>query len=852
MSRFHWKYFLLTLVLVIAVFGLTLFAFPAWTHSYGLLLVLGGVVVSGVVGFVANLRTVIEPPPPPPAPVARPEVPPAVSSIGVSIGSQGNTSISGDVVGGNKITYEAPLPTFTAFHQLPAPPRDFTGRSAELTELLANFDKGVTISGLHGQGGIGKTALALKLAEQIAPRYPDAQFYLDLKGVSPQPLTTAEALAHVIRAYHPLAKLPEGEAELRGLYLSVLHEQRALLLMDNAKDAAQVELLMPPATCCLLVTSRQHFTLPGLPSKNLEQLPPDDARELLVKIAPRISPTPSPAPPPSGRPSMGEGVLPSPVGELTDGGRAGDGGDAADQLAKLCGYLPLALRLTASALAERGDLTPADLIRRLADVQTRLKLTGAEASLQLSYDLLPSELQKLWCALAVFPDAFDRAAVAAVWELEADKAHEALSELVRYSLLDFAPTPSPALPHSPSARMGEGVSLPSPVGELSDEIGGEGGGRYRLHDLARLYAAARQSASERAAAQQKHAAHYETVLRATKELYKQGGEAITRGLALFDLEEKNIQAGQAWAEANAEKDDTAAQLCSDYPDAGAYVLNLRQHPRERIRWLESALAAARRLKRREAEGAHLGNLGLAYADLGETRKAIEYHEQALVIDREIGDRRGEGADLGNLGLAYAALGETRKAIEYHEQALVIDRGIGDRRGEGTALGNLGNAYYSLGETRKAIEYYEQHLTIAREIGDRRGEANALMNTGLAYANLGEARKAVGYHEQALYIFREISDRRGEGRVLGNLGSAYAALGATRKALEYQEQSAVVAREIGNKRGEGAALFNLSLALDKLGERAQAIAHAQAALKIYEQIEDPHAGKVRKQLEAWGG
>jgi tetratricopeptide (TPR) repeat protein len=831
MSRFHWKNFAFALGLVVIVLAATLLFFPEWSKSNGLFLTIVGVIVVTVVGFVANWRTAFEQPPPvaPPTPVVE------------------------------KIIREIEVPAstlaFSFLHQLQPPPRDFTGREAELTELLTNFDKGVTISGLHGQGGIGKTALALKLAEQLTPRYPDAQFFLDLKGVSPQPLTTAEALAHVIRAYHPLAKLPEGEAELRGLYLSVLHDQRALLLMDNAKDAAQVELLLPPATCCLLVTSRQHFTLPGLPSKNLEQLPPDDARELLVKIAPRITPslTPSPPPPPSGKPPMGEGVLPSPVGELTDGGRAGDGGKAADVLAKLCGYLPLALRLTASALAERVDLSPADLIRRLTDTQKRLELTGAEASLRLSYDLLPRELQKLWRALAVFPDSFDRAAAVAVWKLEADKAHDVLSELVRLSMIDFSlHSLLDRSPHPGPLPSGERESPPSPSGR-GDGGEGEHQGRYRLHDLARLYAASLLNTSERDAAHasRHHATHYATVLRAAKELYKQGGEAIQRGLALFDLEQKNIQAGQAWAEANLGKDDTAAQLCDDYPDAGTYILDLRQHPHERIRWLESALAAARRLKRREAEGVHLGNLGLAYSNLGETRKAIDFYEQALVISRKINDRRNEGAWLGNLGIAYADLGETRKAIEYHEQALVIDRQIGDRRGEGQDLGNLGNAYADLGETHKAIEYYEQQLIITREIGDRRGEGNALGSLGLAYADLGGTRKAIEYYEQALPIFREIGDRRGEGNALQGLGISCYSLGETRKAIEYYEQQLVITREIGDRRGEGNALFNMSLALNKLGERAQAIAHAQAALKIREEIEDPRAGMVRKQLEAWG-
>ncbi len=109
-----------------------------------------------------------------------------------------------------------------ALHQLPTPPADFTGRADELKELLAAVKTGgVTISGLQGLGGVGKTALALKLAEQLKPDYPDAQFYLDLKGVT-QPLTPRDAMAYVVRAWHPTAQLPEKEEEVAALYRSVL------------------------------------------------------------------------------------------------------------------------------------------------------------------------------------------------------------------------------------------------------------------------------------------------------------------------------------------------------------------------------------------------------------------------------------------------------------------------------------------------------------------------------------------------------------------------------------------------------------------------------------------------------
>ena len=115
-------------------------------------------------------------------------------------------------------------------------------------------------------------------------------------------------------------------------------------------------------------------------------------------------------------------------------------------------------------------------------------------------------------------------------------------------------------------------------------------------------------------------------------------------------------------------DADVARLGMTYPDAGAYVLSLRQHSRERIRWLEIALAAARRLQHRKGEGATLGNLGIAYANLGETRRAIQFYEQALLIHREIGDRRGEGNDAGQFGHCLQDLGETRRAIQFFEQA----------------------------------------------------------------------------------------------------------------------------------------------------------------------------------------
>jgi tetratricopeptide (TPR) repeat protein len=639
------------------------------------------------------------------------------------------------------------VPGLTTPFQLPPPPADFTGRVAELTELRAAIEKGgVHISGIQGQGGVGKTALALKLAAELAPNFPDAQIYVDLRGVSEKPLTAAEAMSHVLRTFHPEAKLPEKEEELRAQYLSVLHDKRALLLMDNARDAAQVKPLVPPEGCALLVTSRQHFALPGLQAKNLETLPPPDAKDLLLRIAPRI--------------------------------------DAeAETIARLCGYLPQALRLAASAMAVRVNLEPADYARQLADEKKRLGLLAGDdesvgASITLSYNLLDAEMQRRGRVLGAFPGTFDVAAAAAVMGLEEDPAQETLGQLLKFSMLEWD----------------------------------EATKRYRLHDLMRAFARSRLSGAEAEDAARRHSEYYCDDVRSADALYRRGGESSMRGLAKLDLEFENIQTGQAWAAAHAVIDPNAAKLCNNYADWGSYILPLRQRPRERIDWREAALAAARQMKDFAAEPRHLGNLGLAYRNLGDYRRAIEFHEKALGLDRAIEDRRGEAEDLANLGSAYQSLADYESAIQRYEESLKIIRETGDRFAEARVLGNLGNTYHFLGELRRAAEYYERALTIAREIGDRSAES----------------------------------------AVLGNLGNVFGSMGDFRRAIDYHQRQLIMSREIGDRRSEGSALWNLSLMFDKLGQRGEAIKQAEEVVNIFEQVEDPNAAVVRRQIQLWRG
>lgn len=604
----------------------------------------------------------------------------------------GSTIITGD---GNVVQISRPAnPVATALHQLRAPVGDFVGREQEINTLIdaLSHASSACIGGINGMGGTGKTELALLVAQRLSVNYPEAQFFINLQGTAPKPRPPQEVMATCIRAFlGPEARLPEDLDQLTQLYRSQLNGKRVLLLLDNAADSAQVRPLLPPPGCGLLVTSRQTITLPGMTSLTLNALTGNEARKLLLEIAPRAQP-------------------------------------AVEEICKFCGYLPLAIRAAGSLLAITADLDPSDFAAQLKDERNRLKRLGTEgvemdvaASFNLSYVGLTPEAARVFRLLSVFPGTFDAAAAEVVCD---DAGHVSLSDSVRRSLVLY---------------------------DASTK-------RYRLHDLARLFAGEKLSVEERAAGMKRHATHYKEVLAAANDLYLQGGKALISGLELFDLEWANIQAGHAWVAAqDVEVDEDVARLSMAYPNAGLYVLHLRQHPRERIRWLEITLATARRLKHRTDECTALGNLGIAYSELGEPKRAIEFYEQGLLIYREHGHRKGEGNALGSMGVAHAALNKTKLAIQFFEEQLAIAQETGDRKGEGNALGNLGCAYCSLGESQRAFEFCERALVIDRERGDLRSEGSDLLNMSLALDQLGKHAEALQHAEQALTIFEQIED-----------------------------------------------------------------------------------------------
>ncbi|MBA9002530.1 NB-ARC domain-containing protein [Thermomonospora cellulosilytica] len=370
----------------------------------------------------------------------RPDGRPPASRNEVSGGAHG-TVVQVGSVGGDVNLHVAPaVPPVPA--QLPAPPPYFTGRARELdrlTELsdaaLAGGSPAVVV--ITGVGGVGKTSLTLTWLHRIRSAFPDGQLFADLRAFTAVsagvPRDPGELLGRFLRALGvPPERTPPDADEQAALFRSLLADRRMLIMLDNAATAAQVRPLLPgQGPVVVAVTSRRRLSglaVDGAAFLPLAPLGQDGARQLLDRML-GMSRT-----------------------------RAEQG--AADELAELCGRLPLALCTAAARLASRGHLPISRVVAELADESGRLAALGGEegTSVQAVFDLayrdLPPETAALYRLLSVHPGAdFDAAAVAALAEVDDAEATARLEHLVDAHLL---------------------------------EAGTDG--RYRLHDLARLHA----------------------------------------------------------------------------------------------------------------------------------------------------------------------------------------------------------------------------------------------------------------------------------------------------------------------------------------------------------------------------
>jgi DNA-binding SARP family transcriptional activator/tetratricopeptide (TPR) repeat protein len=700
-----------------------------------------------------------------------------------------------------------PAPPPTAPRQLPGGVRHFTGRTAELhrlSELLEEArGEAVVISAIAGTAGVGKTALAVHWARQVADRFPDGQLYVNLRGYDPgQPMSPADALAGFLRALGVSGRdIPPDLEERAARYRSLLAGRRMLVLLDNAGEVEQVRPLLPGAPDCMtVVTSRD--ALAGLVAR-------DGAARLELDLLPLAE---------------AGGLLRTLIGE-----RAMADPAATAALAERCCRLPLALRVVAERAVARPAASIADLVTELAGQQRRLDLLEAGAD--------------------------PRTAVRAVLSWSCRQLDPGLTGAFRLAGL----YPGPDLePYAAAALTGSSPGQASDALELMARahlIHSARPGRYVMHDLLRDYARELATAQDgqdsvRAALTRLFDYYLHTAAAAMDVLYPAElhrrprispsatpAPSLTDPVAArawLDAERANLVAVAAHTTAHGWPGHTTrlATTLFRYLEARAYY-------QEAVTICTCARAAARETGDQAAEAEALNGLGLIDGQQDRYQQAAGHLRQALALSRLAGDRTGEARARNNLGLVDGRQGRYPQAASHYRKALALFRNTGDRTGEARALGNIGVIDRRQGRYPQAARHHQQALALYRQTGDQAGEAHALTNLGTVEVWQGRYRQAAGHLCQALVLHRETSNRAGEARTLASLADVELRQGRYPQASDNFRLALGLFREIGDRAGEADALNGLGEVCLATGQPGSARTQHAAALGLANQIRDAY-------------
>ncbi|WP_018682915.1 AfsR/SARP family transcriptional regulator [Actinokineospora enzanensis] len=642
--------------------------------------------------------------------------------------------LAGDAVPSRPVG-DAPVP-----RQLPAPPTPFVGRRADLDRLdgiLADQRAGdsVPIAVVGGIGGIGKTWLALQWAHRELDRFPDGQLYVDLRGFDPtcDPVSPSTAVRGFLDALGVAPDAVPADLDARtGLYRSLVADKRMLVVLDNARDSAQILPLLPgSAASTVLVTSRHQLT--GLTaahaaaSMHLDCLSDDDARELL--------------------------------GRRLDPQRIAGEPDAAAELLAYCGGLPLALTIATVQVAGAPDYRLADLVEELRDSPSRLDaLDGGELNASL------------------------RGVFAASYGALSPAAAEA------FRLLGPAPGPDISLPGAANLLRLPGTRARVVLRELRRAHLVQQGcpNRFRMHDLVRLYAADRArpeqgEKSRRLVDFYAHSAHRADQLLNPHRPPVSPGEPPAgcepmvfdgRGdaMAWFDVEHANLLAAQRLA-ANQGWDAAAWHL--------AWALTafhfLGGHLPDQIAVWRLGLAAAERLGDSSARTTAHRRLGDACARGGELVEGITHLEKALEL-AAAGDVAEQAHAHRALGIAWEQRGDLERALAYSLLALLLYQGLDNPVWESTALNTVGWCQARLGEYGAARRHCCQALELAESAGYHDGVAGTLDSLGYVAQHAGLHDEAIEYYNRALRMFRAHGNAYEAANTLVNLGDVHVAVG----------------------------------------------------------------------------
>jgi tetratricopeptide (TPR) repeat protein/transcriptional regulator with XRE-family HTH domain len=743
-----------------------------------------------------------------------------------------------------------------ATRTLPRDTASFTGRGRELARLLADVTPAAAghVVGIHaidGMAGIGKTTLAVRVAHELADKFPDGQFFLPLHAHTPgqRPADPADALASLLlTAGLGAQEIPPGLEARAARWRDHTAGKKILLVLDDAAGHEQVRSLLPgtPGSMVLITSRRRLAALDDAAQISLDTLAADDAATLLTRMA--------------ARPSLSSGD------------------PAVLEITRLCGYLPLAIGMIASQLRNHPARTAAGLAAELSVARDRLSLMYAEnlsvgAAFDLSYADLNSGQQRLFRLLGLAPgpsvDAYGAAALAGI-PLAAARRH--LDELYDQHL----------------------IAEPAP-------------GRYELHDLLREHARTLVAADDRADGESavvrlldyyahaglaagQHFTPWETAYRRPPPGPVPADvpdlAAFSPAAAWLEAERANVHAAVAYAAVRGHSEHAIAMAA-----AMSGFLIARGHWDQGAALQHRVLAAARQAGDRLAEADALCSLGGWQRETGNYLAAGESLTEAMAIYRAAGDVPGQANALSDRGFLQVLMGDYPAADASHRQALSLVRASGDRVAEAFGLQQLGLVQQLVGDYPAATASLQrardlftdasvrlgqamalnclsvvqqetgdypsaaasQHeaLAIFRDLGHLMFQAYALNDLGLVYQDTGDYPAAAASHDEALALFRDLGNRLGQAEALNRLGELATRTRATEQAQQLHGQALSIAREIGAVPEEARALEGLGSSYLQSADPDRGAEHFQLALVIYQRLGVPGARRVQAALEDLG-
>ncbi|UUN27492.1 BTAD domain-containing putative transcriptional regulator [Streptomyces sp. FIT100] len=699
-------------------------------------------------------------------------------------------------------------PQVTRPAQLPATVPDFTGRAAFVRELsgrLATAEGSVmAVSALAGIGGVGKTTLAVHVAHAARPHFPDGQLYVDLQGAGPRAAEPETVLGAFLRALGTAdPAIPDSLDERAALFRSLLDGRRVLVLLDNARDAAQVRPLLPgTAGCAALVTSRVRMVdLAGAHLVDLDVMSPEEALQLFTRI----------------------------VGDE----RVSAEREAALDVVAACGFLPLAIRIAASRLAARRTWTVSVLAAKLADERRRLdELQAGDLAVKATFELGYGQLEPAQArafrllGLADGPD-LSLAAAAAVLDLPPQATEDLLEALVDTSLVESAAP-----------------------------------GRYRYHDLVRLYARAcaerdEQPPAEREAALSRLLDFYLATAARVFAIGRPGDRLVDHleptGDAGLEFTDRNEAQDWLYAEANCLLACARQTLAGPRLRRAVDLLWAAQDLAEsgaNSKVYESvaftALEAARAAGDPRTEGRARTSVTNVHLVAGRYDAADEEAKQAARLAQAAADPAPVYWSDNDRGIIALVQGRYEEAEELLERAMEGSRADGNLPGEASALCNLSRIHVALGRTDQGIAMAEQGIAIYDRIGHALRLANARYALGVALTQSGRHADALEQYHEALLSFGRNRQRLWEGTTHFRIAEAH--LGARRPAqAALHAEQALASGGIGGDRMRGNTLTVLGRALEALRQGDRARACWREALAIYQQLGAAEADDVLRLL-----